>query len=144
MSDGKLTFIVQTAVAKAAKTRLSSLAVHHLHAWKTSPSIPGVVTHSQESWTLAACPVSMSAGPLFLPAPLHDAFLLLFTMVLASMCGLLGPELGSLAEPCPLGSTSQLEVAEAKGFPIAVAGLLEHWAAGTQEMAVHLAVLSPP
>lgn len=42
-----------------------------------------------------------------------------------------------------LGSASQLWVAKAEDFLIVVAGLLGHWAAGTQEVIVCLAALPP-
>lgn len=146
MSYGKLTFIVRRTIAKAAqgRTRLSSLTPCHLPYSEGVPQPHCIITHSQESWTLATCFVSISAGPPFPPGT---------TARCLSSAPYRGPRFHSVRfwdqswglwqSHCLLGSTFQLGVAEAKGFPIAEAGLLEHRAAGTQEVTVCLAALPP-
>lgn len=106
-SYGKLTFVVERAVAvtKAAqgRTRLASLIPVTCHTQKVSPSLPGVITHSQE-----CCPDFLSTGPTFLPSP--NTFLLLHSMVLFFTVCAFGTRAGVSGRAMLLGSASQLWV----------------------------------
>lgn len=99
------------------------------HTQEVSPSFPGVMTRSQK-----CCPDFLSTRPTFFPAPLHNALLLLHSMVLFFTVW----AFGTRAEPCSCCSLHPSCGWQSWWFPHCCG-----WAAGTQEVILCLAALLP-